>query len=157
MVLRVETALEFGYAMWPIASGIERNHIHDPSVLERPRKATAMTDDDPYHTLGVPVDATPPQIKLAYRKLALRHHPDKQRTESDRAAASDTFARISNAYETLSDERRRCEYDMGRRANSNGVPAGERGRGGEYGLSMIATYAQVENALGFYLRYLEIL
>ena len=69
--------------------------------------------DDPYAVLGVSYDATDSEIKSAYRKLALRHHPDKQQggNESDIAAATIQFAKISNAYELLSDAAQRKEYD----------------------------------------------
>lgn len=67
--------------------------------------------DDPYQVLGVSKEATENEIKKAYRKLALKHHPDKQTTEESRRAASEVFAKISNAYEILSDPQKRREYD----------------------------------------------
>jgi curved DNA-binding protein CbpA len=69
--------------------------------------------DDPYEVLGVPRDASAGDIKKAYRKKALQHHPDKQTTEEGRQQATAVFAKISNAYEILSDEQKRQEYDMG--------------------------------------------
>jgi len=68
----------------------------------------------PYEILGVDKNATVKHIKLAYRKLALKHHPDKlppNASESERKAAHSKFAAISNSYEILSDEGRRREYD----------------------------------------------
>jgi curved DNA-binding protein len=59
---------------------------------------------DHYNTLGVPKDASPDQIKKAYRKLAMEHHPDKGGDVSK-------FQEITNAYETLSDPQKRAEYD----------------------------------------------
>mmetsp|Transcript_17095 Transcript_17095/g.39533 ORF Transcript_17095/g.39533 Transcript_17095/m.39533 type:complete len:91 (-) Transcript_17095:3871-4143(-) len=70
--------------------------------------------DDPYNLLGVSRDATPSQIKSAYRKQALRFHPDKQRNEDDKETANVLFAKISNAYELLSDDSQRHEFDHGR-------------------------------------------
>lgn len=67
--------------------------------------------EDPYETLGLPRNATQAQIKSAYRKLALRFHPDKQSNEEDRQRCSDEFAKIGNAYEILGDPDRRAEYD----------------------------------------------
>jgi curved DNA-binding protein CbpA len=69
------------------------------------------SQDDPYNTLNLPRDATQSQIKSAYRKLALKYHPDKQKSEQDKKTCSDLFAKIGNAYEVLGDPRRRAEYD----------------------------------------------
>ncbi len=62
-----------------------------------------MTDH--YSTLGVPQNATPDEIKKAYRKLANKHHPDKG---GDQAKFKD----ISVAYDTLSDPQKKAEYDQ---------------------------------------------
>lgn len=67
--------------------------------------------DDPYQVLGVSREANESEIKKAYRKLALKHHPDKQTTDESRRQASEIFAKISNAYEILSDPQKRQEYD----------------------------------------------
>ena len=67
-------------------------------------------EDDPYVILGVSRDANDSQIRSAYRKAALRSHPDKVAVEQ-RAAATVQFAKISNAYEILSDPHRRTQYD----------------------------------------------
>lgn len=76
--------------------------------------------DDPYEVLGVAKDADEREIKKAYRKMALKHHPDKQTTEEARRQASEVFAKISNAYEILSDPQKREEYDnRGRYQNAN--------------------------------------
>lgn len=80
--------------------------------------------DDPYIILNVPHDATAADIKKSYRKLALRHHPDKQ-TSADRGVkAHNIFAKISNAYELLSDEEERKMYDWkhGRRPTGTSRP-----------------------------------
>mmetsp|Transcript_14179 Transcript_14179/g.17847 ORF Transcript_14179/g.17847 Transcript_14179/m.17847 type:complete len:315 (+) Transcript_14179:170-1114(+) len=67
---------------------------------------------DPYEVLGVAKDATTAQIKSAYRKLALKFHPDKQKgSEEDKARATSLFTKIGNAYEILSDEDARRRYD----------------------------------------------
>ncbi|KAI9827680.1 MAG: hypothetical protein M1826_006243 [Phylliscum demangeonii] len=70
-----------------------------------------MTVTDPYDLLGVPRDATVAAIRAAHRKLALRTHPDKVQDESLRAAKQDEFQRIQEAYEILSDESRRRQFD----------------------------------------------
>jgi DnaJ family protein B protein 6 len=71
-----------------------------------------------YEVLGVSKDSTEVEIRKAYRKLALQHHPDKQTTEEGKKQATQTFAKISNAYEILSDPQKRREYDMST-ANAN--------------------------------------
>jgi DnaJ domain len=67
--------------------------------------------DDPYEILGVSKNATEIEIKKAYKKLALKHHPDKQGTEEGRVQATAVFAKISNAYEILGDATQRADYD----------------------------------------------
>jgi DnaJ homolog subfamily C member 9 len=65
---------------------------------------------DPYAVLHLSTDATPDQVKSAYRKLALKHHPDKASPE-ERETANQKFQEIAFAYAILSDERRRKRYD----------------------------------------------
>lgn len=76
--------------------------------------------DDPYNILGVAKDATPADIKKAYRTLALKNHPDKQSNEADREKASGIFAKIAEAYEILSDEEERKQHDL--RQKYGGAP-----------------------------------
>ena len=59
---------------------------------------------DYYNTLGVAKNATPDDIKKAYRKLASQHHPDK-------GGATATFQKIEEAYRILSDPQKRHQYD----------------------------------------------
>lgn len=70
--------------------------------------------ENAYEVLGVAENAGGDEIKKAYRKLALKHHPDKQKTEDGRKKAHIIFAKISNAYEILGDDKRRQEYDYER-------------------------------------------
>ncbi|XP_041977186.1 dnaJ homolog subfamily B member 6 isoform X2 [Aricia agestis] len=65
---------------------------------------------DYYRTLGVSRTATEAEIKKAYRKLALKWHPDKNPDNADEA--NRRFKEISEAYEVLSDERKRQVYDQ---------------------------------------------
>jgi len=62
-----------------------------------------------YETLGVARDATPAEIKKAYRTLAVKHHPDKN---TDDPKAQEKFIAIGAAYETLSDPDKRRQYDQ---------------------------------------------
>uniref|UniRef100_A0A915N8K9 J domain-containing protein n=1 Tax=Meloidogyne javanica TaxID=6303 RepID=A0A915N8K9_MELJA len=62
-----------------------------------------------YSVLGVKRDAEEAEIKKAYRRLALKWHPDKNPDKKERAERN--FKRIAQAYEVLSDGKRRAEYD----------------------------------------------
>jgi curved DNA-binding protein len=66
-----------------------------------------MTEDY-YQILGLKKDASAEDIKKAYRKLAMKYHPDH--TKGDKAA-EETFKKISEAYAVLSDKEKRKEYD----------------------------------------------
>lgn len=65
---------------------------------------------DYYKILGVEKDATDNDIKKAYRKLAIIHHPDKNPEDEE---AATRFKEIGEAYETLSDSEKRARYDSG--------------------------------------------
>jgi DnaJ domain len=82
-------------------------------------------NDDPYIILGVSNDASDDDIKKAYRKLALKYHPDRYSgsTVDEQKKAADTFAKISAANEILSDTEERWQYDMRKK---NGGKAGIR-------------------------------
>ncbi|KAJ5129385.1 Heat shock protein DnaJ N-terminal [Penicillium bovifimosum] len=67
-------------------------------------------EENLYKILGVASDATPEAIKTAYKKSALRNHPDKV-SEDARAEANAKFQQIALAYGVLSDARRRSVYD----------------------------------------------
>ena len=71
--------------------------------------------DNPYEILGVKEDASTSEIRKEYRKLAVLHHPDKQPTEEGREKAHHIFAKIACAYELLSDDDNRKEYDRQQR------------------------------------------
>ncbi|KAF2791950.1 DnaJ-domain-containing protein [Melanomma pulvis-pyrius CBS 109.77] len=66
---------------------------------------------DPYAVLGLETEATADEVKKAYRKLALKHHPDKAQDE-DKTAANKKFQEIAFAYAVLSDDHRRKRYDL---------------------------------------------
>ncbi|KAK4948398.1 hypothetical protein LTR10_012932 [Elasticomyces elasticus] len=66
---------------------------------------------DPYIALGVAKDASAAAIKLQYRKLVLKFHPDKVQDESQKQVAADQFHRIQTAWEIVGDEEKRKRYD----------------------------------------------
>lgn len=66
-----------------------------------------MSKRDYYDILGVPRNASKDQLKNEYRKLALKYHPDRNKSPD----AEDKFKEISEAYAILSDEEKRAQYD----------------------------------------------
>ena len=65
---------------------------------------------DYYEILGVPRNASEKDIKKAYRRLALKHHPDKNVNDP---RAAEKFVEIAKAYEVLSDPKTRDIYNRG--------------------------------------------
>jgi DnaJ family protein B protein 4 len=85
---------------------------------------------DYYSILGVSRDASPSQIKKAYHMLALKYHPDKNPTNRDEAEKK--FKDVSEAYDVLSDEKKKQVYDrFGEDGLKGGMPEG--GPGGASG------------------------
>ena len=81
-------------------------------LAEARRKSQKGTSIDHYAVLGVSTAATAAEIKQAYRKLALRHHPDKAPAAPPlRAAAEALFKHVAQAYAVLSDADARRKYD----------------------------------------------
>ncbi|ROW12509.1 hypothetical protein VMCG_00034 [Cytospora schulzeri] len=73
--------------------------------------SNGQEDVDLYELLGVDKSATPDQIKKAYRKAALQHHPDKV-PEERREESEATFKSVTQAYEILRDDEKREMYDQ---------------------------------------------
>jgi molecular chaperone DnaJ len=88
-------------------------------------------EKDYYKTLGVPKTAKTADIKKAYRDLARKYHPDANANKGN-ADAGERFKEITEAYNVLSDEKQRKEYDEARSMFGGGfrVPTGARGGGG---------------------------
>ncbi|MEL0104414.1 MAG: DnaJ domain-containing protein, partial [Methylophilaceae bacterium] len=67
------------------------------------------TDRDYYEILGLGRDASPEDIKKAFKKLAMKYHPDRN---PDNPKAEEQFKEVKEAYEILSDQQKRAAYDQ---------------------------------------------
>jgi molecular chaperone DnaJ len=90
------------------------------------------TNKDYYAVLGVSASATQDEIKKQYRKLAAKHHPDKNQNDPK---AADRFKEISEAYQVIGDAEKRKQYDQMRQlgAFGGGRPGGGAGAGSPFG------------------------
>ncbi|KAJ7949915.1 Chaperone DnaJ [Quillaja saponaria] len=77
--------------------------------MEGSNNSTPTTSKDYYKVLEVNYDATDENIRLSYRKLALKWHPDKHKGDS---AVTAKFQEINEAYKVLSDPAKRFDYDL---------------------------------------------
>ncbi|GMH10212.1 hypothetical protein Nepgr_012053 [Nepenthes gracilis] len=82
---------------------------------------------DPYEVLGVERNASQREIQKAFHKLSLQYHPDKNKNRG----AQEKFEEINNAYEILSDEEKRKNFDL--YGNEKGGPSFDSGNVGDYG------------------------
>ncbi len=100
-----------------------------------------MTKKDYYEILGISKDASPQEIKKAYRQKALKYHPDKNPDDKD---AEKKFKEASEAYEVLSDSDKKARYDQ----------FGHSGLGGQHGpsdfggMSMDDIFSQFSDIFG---------
>lgn len=89
---------------------------------------------DLYKILGVTQDATDAQIKTAYRKMALKWHPDRHtdKGEEEKKQAETTFKTIGEAYEVLSNPEKKARYDEGVEVEDLDNPHAGAGGGGHH-------------------------
>jgi molecular chaperone DnaJ len=84
-----------------------------------------MAKRDYYEVLGVSKSASANEIKKAYRRLAMKHHPDRNKDDSE--ASETRFKEAKEAYEVLKDDRKRGAYDQ---FGHDGLRGGQGGQGG---------------------------
>lgn len=105
-------------------------------MKKRKREETGEMGVDYYRILGVDRKATEDDLKKAYRKLAMKWHPDKNPSNKKEAEAK--FKQISEAYDVLSDSQKRAVYDQyGEEGLKGGVPPPD--AGGPGGASYFST------------------
>jgi molecular chaperone DnaJ len=89
-----------------------------------------MTKSDYYEVLGVGRNATDAELKAAFRKLAMKHHPDRNPGDKD---CEHRFKEINEAYEVLKDRQKRAAYDrFGHAAFEHGMANGASGFGADF-------------------------
>ena len=96
-----------------------------------------MAKRDYYDVLGVPKNATDDDIKKAYRKLAMKHHPDRNQGDGAKAA-EEKFKEAKEAYEMLSDPQKKAAYDQYGHAGVDPNMGGGRGGPGPEGFGGFA-------------------
>ena len=99
-----------------------------------------MAKRDYYEILGVSKGATEDELKKAYRKLAIKYHPDKN---PDDPTAEDKFKEAAEAYDVLSNKEKRAQYD---RFGHDGMRGGFGGQGG--GMNMDDIFSQFGDIFG---------
>src|SRR5437773_3225009 len=88
------------------------------------------TQQDYYDTLKIDRKASQDDIRKAYRRLARKHHPDLNPGDK---AAEDRFKKVQEAYDILSDPKKKQMYDQYGFYSENGMPGAPQGGGGQRG------------------------
>lgn len=99
---------------------------------------------DYYATLGVKKDASKDEIRKAFRKLAMKYHPDAQhgKTENEKKRAEEKMKDINEAYSVLSDDKKRATYDA-YRDNPFGSSGASSGNGYTYSYDSSADWSDI--------------
>lgn len=101
-----------------------------------------MSKRDFYDVLGVSRNASQDELKKAYRKMAMKHHPDRNPGKKE---SEDKFKEVQEAYEVLSDQRKRVAYDQFGHA---GVNPGMGGAGGGAGFNFSDVFGDIGDIFG---------
>ncbi|MGB1268448.1 MAG: molecular chaperone DnaJ [Flavobacteriaceae bacterium] len=104
-----------------------------------------MAKKDYYDVLGVSKGATAQEIKKAYRKKAVKFHPDKNPGDT---AAEESFKEAAEAYEVLSDDNKKAKYDRFGHAAFEGGGGGQGGGFGGGGMNMDDIFSQFGDIFG---------
>ena len=100
-----------------------------------------MSKRDYYEILGVSKSSSADEIKKAYRKVAMQFHPDRNPGDKE---AEEKFKEAAEAYEVLSDQDKRAQYDRFGHAGVNG-----RGGGGAHGMNMDDIFSNFGDIFGY--------
>lgn len=105
-----------------------------------------MDKRDYYEVLGVSKNATDEELKKAYRKMAIKYHPDKNPGDKE---AEEKFKEAAEAYDVLSNPEKRAKYDQfGHNMGPQGFPGGGGGFYSSGGMSMEDIFAQFGDLFG---------
>ena len=102
-----------------------------------------MAKRDYYDTLGISKTASSSEIKKAYRKMAIKYHPDKNPNDT---SAEEKFKEAAEAYEVLSDDNKKARYDQYGHAAFEGAQGGGGFGGG--GMNMEDIFSQFGDIFG---------
>ncbi len=105
-----------------------------------------MAKRDYYEILGVAKNASDEEIKKAYRKLAIKFHPDKN---PDDKSAEDKFKEAAEAYEILSNNEKRQRYNQFGHAGVGGASGGGQGHGGMNMDDIFSQFGDIFGGFGF--------
>lgn len=105
-----------------------------------------MAKRDYYEILGVAKNASDEEIKKAYRKLAIKYHPDKN---PDDKSAEDKFKEAAEAYEILSNNEKRQRYNQFGHAGVGGASGGGHGHGGMNMDDIFSQFGDIFGGFGF--------